>query len=118
MPDLSVLVALRMTPELAALLDAAAQRGDCRRSAWMREALAQSAMEPQTGELRELTKALRQHNARLLGIGRNLNQLARAANSGRAVKVPEVTLRLATVETKAARERTTALLASLERLFV
>ena len=118
MPDLSVLVALRMTPELASLLDTAAHRAECRRSAWMRETLARSALAPETGELREVTRALRQHNARLLGIGRNLNQLARAANSGRPVKVPEVTLRLATAETQAARERTSALLSALERLFV
>lgn len=118
MADLSVLVALRMTPELAALLDAAATRQETRRSVWMREALARSAINPKDGELHELARALRHHNAHLLGIGRNLNQLARAANSGRAVRVPEYTLRLAIDEISAAREKTGTLLDSLERLFV
>ena len=73
---------LRIAPALKRRIDAA--RGGETLSAWLREAAVQR-LEAERGLGPEFGETLVQLTAQLRGLGTNLNQLAHAANEGRAV---------------------------------
>lgn len=73
----------------SALLDAIDQaRGSDRFSTWALGAF-RAALEGQHGLGAEYREELTRANLQLIAIGRNLNQLSRAANTGKPVTVPE-----------------------------
>lgn len=73
---------LRIAPELKRRIDAA--RGAETFSAWLRAAAVQR-LEAERGLGPEFAETLAQLTTQLRGLGTNLNQLAHAANEGRAV---------------------------------
>ena len=73
---------LRIDPELKRQLDRARGRTDF--GAWLREAATQR-LQSERGLGTEITQTLANLTAQLRGLGTNLNQLAHAANEGRAV---------------------------------
>ena len=80
----SPIYTLRISPELKRLIDA--RRGSEPLSAWLRVAAIQR-LQAEQGLGSSFTELLTEHNTQLRGLGLNLNQLARAANEGRAVTV-------------------------------
>ncbi len=73
---------LRIAPALKGQLDRA--RGQDNLSAWLLEAATQR-LQAERGLGPEITQTLAKLTAQLRGLGTNLNQLAHAANEGRAV---------------------------------
>ncbi len=73
---------LRIGPTLKRQIDQA--RGAESLSAWLREAATQR-LQAERGLGPEITETLANLTAQLRGLGTNLNQLAHAANEGRAV---------------------------------
>ncbi len=73
---------LRIDPTLKGRIDRA--RGGESLSAWLREA-ATVRLQSERGLGPEITETLAKLTAQLRGLGTNLNQLAHAANEGRAV---------------------------------
>ena len=89
------------------MMRAAAAAAGLAPSQWLRQAIAAATLGPsRTRVLADSTVTLRAHNARLLGLGRNLNQLTRAVHSGRAVTVPEGLLKEVLTCVEDAREAT------------
>jgi hypothetical protein len=99
MPE-SPVYRVRLPDPLKALIDA--DRGALSVSAWLRQAAAQR-IEEARGLGPDFAPQLAAHHSQLRGIASNLNQLARAANERRPVKVNDVLLHSILDEIRATR---------------
>lgn len=101
-------VTLRIPAPLLARIEAARHTDDL--STWLRDAATQR-LEAERGLGPDITAALTDHAKQLRGLGTNLNQLARNANEGRPVQVPDALMRAILEEIR----QTRALLGSVDR---